>query len=120
MGNPTFCFSFTSDEFDIYHVADFMGPRGWRFNGQQYPNAIACAVARTAAPARRRGDVRHRPCRGRRVRARNRRPADRRRPGRSTEDPGGLTDELEGFIVMVMEGMLDQQQSVPSLEDVQP
>ena len=24
MGEPTFCFSFTSDEFDIYHVNDFM------------------------------------------------------------------------------------------------
>src|SRR3954451_22535562 len=24
LGSPTFCFSFTSDEFDIYHVADFM------------------------------------------------------------------------------------------------
>ena len=46
MGNPTFCFSFTSDEFDIYHVADFMRPRGWRFNGQQYPNAIHMAVTR--------------------------------------------------------------------------
>ncbi len=44
IGSPTFCFSFTSDEFDIYHVADFMAPRGWRFNGQQYPNAIHMAV----------------------------------------------------------------------------
>src|SRR5204863_1838999 len=46
MGNPTFCFSFTSDEFDIYHVNDFMRTRGWRFNGQQYPNAIHMAVTR--------------------------------------------------------------------------
>ena len=44
IGSPTFCFSFTSDEFDIYHVADFMRERGWRFNGQQYPNAIHMAV----------------------------------------------------------------------------
>ena len=44
IGNPTFCFSFTSDEFDIYHVNDFMRLRGWRFNGQQYPNAIHMAV----------------------------------------------------------------------------
>ncbi len=44
IGKPTFCFSFTSDEFDIYHVNDFMGLRGWRFNGQQYPNAIHMAV----------------------------------------------------------------------------
>ena len=37
---------FTSDEFDIYHVNDFMKQRGWRFNGQQYPNAIHMAVTR--------------------------------------------------------------------------
>ena len=28
MGSPTFCFSFTSDEFDIYHVNDLMRERG--------------------------------------------------------------------------------------------
>jgi len=44
MGKPTFCFSFTSDDFDIYHVNDFMRQRGWRFNGQQYPNAIHMCV----------------------------------------------------------------------------
>ena len=44
IGRPTFCFSFTSDAFDIYHVNDFMRERGWRFNGQQYPNAIHMAV----------------------------------------------------------------------------
>jgi glutamate/tyrosine decarboxylase-like PLP-dependent enzyme len=44
MGSPTFCFSFTSDEFDIYHVNDFMKRRGWRFNGQQYPSAIHMCV----------------------------------------------------------------------------
>ncbi len=46
MGKPTFCFSFTSDQFDIYHVNDFMKQRGWRFNGQQYPNAIHMCVTR--------------------------------------------------------------------------
>lgn len=44
MGDPTFCFSFTSDAFDIYHVNDFMKTRGWRFNGQQYPSAIHMCV----------------------------------------------------------------------------
>jgi glutamate/tyrosine decarboxylase-like PLP-dependent enzyme len=44
MGSPTFCFSFTSDEFDIYHVNDFMKTRGWRFNGQQFPSAIHMCV----------------------------------------------------------------------------
>ena len=46
MGDPTFCFSFTSDRFDIYHLNDFMRERGWRFNGQQYPNAIHMCVTR--------------------------------------------------------------------------
>ncbi len=46
MGTPSFCFSFTSDEFDIYHVNDALRERGWRLNGQQYPNAIHMAVTR--------------------------------------------------------------------------
>jgi glutamate/tyrosine decarboxylase-like PLP-dependent enzyme len=46
MGKPTFCFSMTSDEFDIYHVWDHMAPKGWRFNGQQYPNSMHMAVTR--------------------------------------------------------------------------
>ena len=44
MGKPTFCFSFSSDEFNIYHVNDFMKTRGWRFNGQQNPNAVHMCV----------------------------------------------------------------------------
>jgi len=44
IGSPTFLFSFSSDDFDIYHVNDFMRQRGWRFNGQQYPNALHMAV----------------------------------------------------------------------------
>jgi len=46
LGRPSFLFSFTSDEFDVYHVNDFMRTRGWRFNGQQYPNALHMAVTR--------------------------------------------------------------------------
>lgn len=46
MGKPTFLFSFRSDEFDVYHVNDFMRTRGWRLNGQQYPNALHMAVTR--------------------------------------------------------------------------
>jgi sphinganine-1-phosphate aldolase len=44
LGTPSFLFSFTSDAFDVYHVNDFMRTRGWRFNGQQYPNALHMAV----------------------------------------------------------------------------
>ncbi|MBM4265558.1 MAG: aspartate aminotransferase family protein [Deltaproteobacteria bacterium] len=46
LGKPTFCFSFLSDAFDIYHVNDFMRERGWRFNGQQHPNALHMCVTR--------------------------------------------------------------------------
>ncbi len=44
MGEPTFCFSFSSDDYDVYHVNDFMRTRGWRLNGQQHPNALHMAV----------------------------------------------------------------------------
>ena len=53
LGEPTFLFAFTSDEFDIYHVNDEMKRRGWRFNGLQYPNALHMAVTRPADAARR-------------------------------------------------------------------
>jgi sphinganine-1-phosphate aldolase len=46
LGKPTFCFSFAAEPFDIYHVNDFMKAKGWRFNGQQYPNAIHMCVTR--------------------------------------------------------------------------
>ena len=46
LGSPSFLFSFTSDEFDVYHVNDFLRTRGWRLNGQQYPNALHMAVTR--------------------------------------------------------------------------
>jgi len=46
MGKPSFLFSFTSDEFDVYLVNDFLRTKGWRMNGQQYPNAIHMAVTR--------------------------------------------------------------------------
>jgi glutamate/tyrosine decarboxylase-like PLP-dependent enzyme len=44
MGRPTFCFSFTSDDLNIYHINDFMKTRGWRFNGQQFPSAVHMCV----------------------------------------------------------------------------
>jgi len=45
-GQPTFCFGFTSEQFDIYHLNDFMRQRGWRFNGLQHPNGIHMCVTR--------------------------------------------------------------------------
>jgi hypothetical protein len=44
MGDPTFCFAFRSDEFDIYHLNDAMGSNGWRFNGLQRPHALHMCV----------------------------------------------------------------------------
>jgi sphinganine-1-phosphate aldolase len=112
LGKPTFLFSFASDEFDIYHVNDFMRPRGWRFNGQQYPNALHMAVTR---PQTQPGvaeafaaDL-----------------ADavayaRQHAGEPASSGaiyggviGGITDEVDEFIRAVMAGMMDEQQAVP-------
>jgi glutamate/tyrosine decarboxylase-like PLP-dependent enzyme len=112
IGSPTFCFSFTSDEFDIYHVNDFMRTRGWRFNGQQYPNAIHMAVTR---PQTQGGladtfatdldeavlyAVEHKD-----------------EPAKSSAIYGGVeggpTDEAASFIEAVMAGMMDEQQALP-------
>jgi sphinganine-1-phosphate aldolase len=46
MGKPTWCFSITSGDLNIFHVNDFMVQRGWRFNGQQNPGAIHMCVTR--------------------------------------------------------------------------
>jgi glutamate/tyrosine decarboxylase-like PLP-dependent enzyme len=46
LGSPTFCFSFLSDAFDIYHLNDALRERGWRLNGQQHPNAVHLCVTR--------------------------------------------------------------------------
>jgi len=114
MGDPTFCFSFTSEDFDIYHVADFMKPRGWRFNGQQYPNAIHLAVTR---PQTKPGVVE----------AFSSDLADaatyaqeQAAAGRMSQSGaiyggvvGGLTSEVETVMTTIMDGMLDTQQSLP-------
>ncbi len=112
IGSPTFCFSFNSDDFDIYHVNDFMKLRGWRFNGQQYPNAIHMAVTgpqtqpgvaeqfaadleEAVAYALERGDE----------------PAGSAAVYGGVA--GGLTDEADEFIRSVMADMMDHQQGVP-------
>ena len=114
MGAPTFCFSFTSDEFDIYHVADFMKPRGWRFNGQQYPNAIHMAVTR---PQTQPGvtdtfaaDLAEAITYAKAESA----------AGRTAESgaiyggvAGGLTTEVEEFIETLMDQMMDAQMGLP-------
>ncbi len=113
MGSPTFCFSFTSDEFDIYHVNDFMRQRGWRFNGQQYPNAIHMAVTR---PQTQPGVAE--------AFAADLSEAVAYARERKDEAPfsaaiyggvaGGLTDEADEMIRSVMADLLDRQSQVPS------
>jgi len=113
MGRPTFLFSFTSDVFDVYHVNDFMRTRGWRLNGQQYPNALHMAVTRpqTASGVADTfaADL-----------------ADAVAYGREHKDSapasgaiygglaGGLTDEADEFIKSVMADMMDGQSTVPA------
>jgi sphinganine-1-phosphate aldolase len=112
LGRPTFLFSFTSDEFDVYHVNDFMRTRGWRFNGQQYPNALHMAVTRpqtqpevvpefeadlaeAVAYAKEHAD-------------------EAPRSGAIYGGvAGGMTDEADEFIRAVMADMLDSQSSIP-------
>jgi sphinganine-1-phosphate aldolase len=113
LGEPTFLFAFTSDEFDIYHVNDEMKRRGWRFNGLQYPDALHMAVTRpqtqpgvvedfasdldaAVAYARERGDE----------------PAESSAVYGGV--PGGLNVEAEEMIRGVMTQLMDSQQAVPA------
>ena len=112
IGSPTFCFSFTSDAFDIYHVNDFMRTRGWRFNGQQYPNSIHMAVTRpqtqpgvAEAFATDLDDA---------VAYAKDHAADAPKSGAIYGGiPGGPTAEAASFIEAVMAEMMDEQQALP-------
>ena len=115
IGDPTFCFSFRSDVFDIYHVADAMKLKGWRFNGQQYPNAIHMAVTR---PQTRPGvleaftaDLDDAVDYAKKKAAAGETPIGAAIYGGV---PGGLTVEATQFIEAMMERMLDAQQSLPA------
>ena len=89
-----------------------MRDRGWRFNGQQYPNALHMAVTRPqthpgvaetfAADLADAVDyaVEH--------------AADTPRSGAVYGGvAGGMTDEADEFIRMVMSQMMDAQQAIP-------
>jgi glutamate/tyrosine decarboxylase-like PLP-dependent enzyme len=112
IGSPTFCFSFTSDDFDIYHVNDFMRTRGWRFNGQQYPNSIHMAVTR---PQTQPGvaetfatDL------DAAVAYAKEHAAEAPKSGAIYGGiPGGPTAEAATFIEAVMAEMMDEQQALP-------
>jgi glutamate/tyrosine decarboxylase-like PLP-dependent enzyme len=112
LGSPTFCFSFTSDEFDIYHVNDFMRTKGWRFNGQQYPNAIHMAVTR---PQTQPGlaDMFAADLTDAVVYAREHKDDKPMSAAIYGGVEGGMTDEADEFIRSVMEDMLDKHQGLP-------
>jgi glutamate/tyrosine decarboxylase-like PLP-dependent enzyme len=112
MGTPSFLFSFTSDEFDVYLVNDFLRTRGWRMNGQQYPNAIHMAVTR---PQTQPGVVERWTLD----------LADAVEYAQAHRDEaaksgaiyggvvGGMSAEADEFIRAVMADMMDQQASIP-------
>jgi len=117
VGKPTFLFSFNSDEFDIYHVNDFMRLRGWRFNGQQYPNAlhmavtrpqtaegVAAAFAADLAEAVTYAEAQHKA---------GATPATSAVYGGVV---GGMTNEANDFLRMIMAEMMDRQQAVPAVD----
>jgi sphinganine-1-phosphate aldolase len=113
LGEPTFLFAFTSDEFDVYHVNDEMKRRGWRFNGLQYPNALHMAVTRPQTQ----------PGVTERFAADLADAVDYAREHRDQAAesaavyggvPGGLNGEVEGFIRAVMAQLLDARQGIPA------
>ena len=114
LGDPTFLFAFTSDEFDIYHVNDEMKRRGWRFNGLQYPERPAHGCHPAADPAGRHREVRAGP----RRRRWSTRMSTRIEPAESAAIYGGVPGradvEAEQFIRTVMAQLMDAQQSVPA------
>jgi glutamate/tyrosine decarboxylase-like PLP-dependent enzyme len=115
LGSPTFLFSFTSDDFDVYHVNDFLRTRGWRLNGQQYPNALHMAVTR---PQTQPGVAE----------AFDRDLADavayaKDHAGEAAQSSavyggveGGMTNEADDFIRLMMESMMDAQQAIPAID----
>ncbi len=112
LGEPTFLFAFTSDQFDIYHVNDEMKRRGWRFNGLQYPNALHMAVTRPqlqpGVTGRFADDLAAAVAYAR---------EHKDQPAESAAVyggvPGGLNAEAQQFVETVMGQLLDAQQSVP-------
>jgi len=113
LGNPSFLFSFTSDEFDVYHVNDFLRTKGWRLNGQQYPNALHMAVTR---PQTQPGVVeRWRTDIADAVEYAQNHAGEKPKSGAVYGGvEGGPNDEADAFIKMFMAAMMDQQSSIPS------
>lgn len=112
LGSPTFCFSFTADGFDVYHVNDAMRARGWRFNGQQYPNAIHMAVTRLQTRPGLVDEFRAGLAEAVAY-ARAHRDETPRSGAIYGGVPGGMTHAADEFLRAVMAEMMDRQQALP-------
>jgi glutamate/tyrosine decarboxylase-like PLP-dependent enzyme len=112
LGDPTFAFAFTADDFDVYHVNDHLRRAGWRLNGQQYPNALHMVVTRPqtqpGTAARWAADL---------AAAVAYATAHAGEPARSGAIYGGVaggwTSEADGFIKAVMAEMMDAHMAIP-------
>jgi sphinganine-1-phosphate aldolase len=113
LGRPSFLFSFTSSEYDVYHVNDFLRKRGWRLNGQQYPNALHMAVTRpqTQPGVAQRWESDLNDAVGYALEHRG-------EAARSSAIYGGVATgpsaEADEFIRAVMSDLLDQQSALPA------
>jgi hypothetical protein len=85
---------------------------GWRFNGQQYPNAIHMAVTRPqtqpGVAERFAADLDKAV-----AYARDHRDEEPKSAAIYGGVSGGMTDDADDFIRSVMADMMDRQQSVP-------
>lgn len=115
LGKPTFLFSFRSDDFDIYHVNDLMRQRSWRFNGQQYPNALHMTVTRPqTAPGVAEAFSTDLADAVTYAQAQHAKGADPASSAIYGGVAGGMTEQADEFIRMVMADMMDRQLSVPA------
>ena len=113
-GSPTYCFSFTSDEYDVYHINDFMRTRGWRLNGQQYPNSVHIAVT---GPQTQSGVVQAFETDLADAVAYALEHKDQLPRSSAVYGSAGMSrDEATEAIKIAMTGMLDKYQSVPPLD----
>ena len=113
LGRPTFLFSFTSDEFDIYHVNDFMRSAAGASTASSTPTPCTW---RSPAPRPARGWPRPSP-----PTWPTPWPTPAQQPGRRPQSgaiyggvAGGMTEEADEFIKMVMADMMDAQSAIPA------
>ena len=113
IGDPTFLFAFTSDEFDVYLVNDFLRTRGWRLNGLQYPNALHLAVTR---PQTQPGVVEKWSVDlADAVAYAKEHVGDQPQSGAIYGGvTGGMTDEIDAVIKFFMADMMDHQAAIPA------